>query len=164
MMNAIAKAVLAATLLAGTLAGCTSFTPVYGDHAGGRSMAEVRFNFASPDSHLEQIILNRLKLAFPGPALPSDPTLDIDVATRSPRGPMSDAYAVAQPVNVRVEATVTIESGNEILFEATRFTDTAYQGGKLTPTNAFAGTGAREAAAESLAEALRAAMLAGYRP
>ena len=145
------------------LAGCTSFAPVYGDPASGRDMSAVRFNFASPDSHLEQIILNRLKLVFPGPASPSDPVLDIAATTSAPQGVMSDAFDVARPVNVRVQAAVTITQGEDIIFEATRFTDTAYQSGKLTPTDIASRTGAQETAASSTAEALRAAILAGYR-
>ncbi|GAB5429916.1 MAG: hypothetical protein Devi2KO_33750 [Devosia indica] len=154
--------VLAYAVVAMTLAGCTSFSPVYGDAASGRDMSAVRFHFASPDTHLEQIIFNRLKLAFPGPALPGDPTLDIAASTSTLQGSMSDAYAVARPVNVRVEASVTIVDGEETIFEATRFTDTAYQGGKLTPTDIASAAAARETAAKSTADALRAAILAGY--
>lgn len=163
MTHRIFGSALASAVVAMTLAGCTSFTPVYGDVASGRDMSAVRFNFAAPDSHLEQIIFNRLKIAFPGPASPSDPTLDIAASVGTPQGSMSDAYAVARPVNIRVEATVTIELDEETLFEATRFTDTAYQGGKLTPTDMASRTGAEETAAKSTAEALRAAILAGYR-
>lgn len=154
--------VLAYAVMAMTLAGCTSFSPVYGDSASGRDMSAVRFHFASPDTHLEQIIFNRLKLAFPGPALPGDPTLDIAASTSTLQGSMSDAYAVARPVNVRVEASVTIVDGGETIFEAARFTDTAYQGGKLTPTDIASAAAARETAAKSTADALRAAILAGY--
>lgn len=157
------RAALAGGILAATLAGCTSFAPVYGDRTGG-DMASARFNFAAPDSRVEQIILNRLKLSFPEPALPSDPTLDIAAAVSAPQNSMSDAYAVARPVNVRVEATVTIRRNNETVFEARRFADTAYQGGKLTPVDLASGEGASEVAARATAEALRAAILAGYRP
>lgn len=163
MMASIARTVFAVSLLVTTVAGCTSFAPVYGDHAVGRNMADVRFNFASPDSHLEQIILNRLKVSFPGEAGPDDPVLDVMASSSTLQGSMSDAYAVARPVNVRVEAIVTIELDGETLFQATRFTDTAYQGGKLTPTDIASANAARETAARSTAEALRAAILAGYR-
>lgn len=154
---------MACAFLALTLAGCTSFAPVYGDAGPGRDMSAVRFNFASPDSLLEQIILNRLKLAFPSPATPSDPILDIAASSSAPQGSMSDAYSVARPVNVRVEAIVTITQGEEVVFQATRFTDTAYQGGKLTPTDISSASGARETAARSTAEALRVAILAAYK-
>lgn len=162
MKHRLFGSALAFVVMAVTLVGCTSLAPIYGDPSSGRDMSTVRFNFASPDDHLEQIILNRLKVAFPGPALPSDPVLDIAASTSTPPGSMSNAYDVARPVNVRVEATVTIEDGEKILFEATRFTDTAYQGGKLTPTDIASSSGARETAARSTAEALRAAILAGY--
>ena len=55
-------ALSATTLLAGLLAACTSFAPVYGDRSGA-GMESVRFNFASPDSRLEQIIFDRLNRA-----------------------------------------------------------------------------------------------------
>ncbi|MVS97490.1 hypothetical protein [Devosia marina] len=162
MTNRLLGSAFAFAVMAVTLAGCTSLAPVYGDPASGRDVSSVRFNFAPPDSHIEQIILNRLKVAFPGPALLSDPVLDIAASTSSPQGSMSNAYEVARPVNVRVEATVTIMDGEETIFEATRFTDTAYQSGKLTPTDIASAAGARETAARSTAEALRAAILAGY--
>lgn len=162
MTNRLFGSALVFVVLAVTLAGCTSFSPVYGDSASGRDMSAVRFNFASPDSHLEQIIFNRLKAAFPSPASPSDPTLDIVARTIGLQGSMSNAYAVARPVNLRVEATVTIEHNGETLFEATRFADTSFQGGKLTLPDLASRTGAEEIAAKSTAEALRAAILAGH--
>lgn len=151
----------AMALLASLLNACTSFAPVYGDRPGD-GMESVRFNFASPDSRIEQIIFDRLKLAFPGEAGPNDPVLDIVASTASPAGSMSDAFAMARPVKVRVEATVTVSRDDRILFEATRFADTAYQSGKLTPVDIASSQGAQEKAANSAAEAIRAAILGEY--
>ena len=156
-------ALSATTLLAGLLAACTSFAPVYGDRSGA-GMESVRFNFASPDSRLEQIIFDRLKLAFPGQAGPNDPVLDIVVTTASLPGSQSNAFSIARPVNTRVEAALTIKGDDAVEFSATRFADTAYQSGKLTPVDIASVAGAQETAARSVAEALRAAVLAGYRP
>lgn len=156
-------ALAATTLLASLLAACTSFAPVYGDRSGA-GMASVRFNFASPDSRLEQIVLDRLKLAFPGQAGQDDPLLDIDVTTSSLPGSQSNAFSVARPVNTRVEAMLTVTRDDAVEFSATRFADTAYQSGKLTPVDIASATGAQETAARSVAEALRAAILSGYRP
>lgn len=153
----------AMALLASLLTACTSFAPVYGDRPGA-GMDSVRFNFASPDSRIEQIIFDRLKLAFPGEAGPNDPVLDIVASTASPAGSMSDAFAVARPVKIRVEATVTISRDDRILFEATRFADTAYQSGKLTPVDIASSQGAQETAARAAAEFLRLSVLSGYRP
>jgi hypothetical protein len=154
---------LAATvLLAGVLSACTSFAPVYGDRSGA-GMESVRFNFASPDSRLEQIVLDRLKLAFPGAPSPTDPVLDIAVITRAQPGAMSDAFDVARPMNIRVEAAVTISRGDEAVFQADRFADTAYQGGRLVPVNLESKANAEETAARSVAEMLRVAILASYR-
>jgi hypothetical protein len=151
------------TLLAGLLTACTSFAPVYGDRSGA-GMEAVRFNFASPDSRLEQIVLDRLKLAFPGQAGPDDPLLDINVSTSSLPRSQSNAFPIAKPVNTRVEATLTVTRDGEVEFSATRFADTAYQSGKLTPVDIASATGAPQTAARSVAEALRAAVLASYRP
>lgn len=156
-------AMLGAGLVSLVLAGCSSFAPVYGDHAGG-GMAAARFNFAPPDNRAEQLILNRLAIAFPGPALPGDPVLKVTANSSSPSRPLSDAFDVARPVNVRVDARMVISQGETILFEATRFADTSYQSGKLTPVDLASATGAEETAARAAAESLRAAILAGYRP
>lgn len=153
----------AMALLAGLLAGCTSFAPVYGDRSGA-GMDSVRFNFSAPDSRLEQIIFDRLKLAFPGEAGPNDPVLDIAASTSAPAGSKSDAFEVARPVNVRVQATVTITLSDRVLFETTRFADTAYQNGKLTPVDIASRQGVGETAARAAAESLRLSILSGYRP
>lgn len=163
-MNRMKLLALAATaLLASFLTACTSFAPVYGDRSGA-GMEAVRFNFASPDSRLEQIVLDRLKLAFPGQAGPNDPVLDIAVTTASLPGSQSNAFSVGKPINTRVEATLTVTRGDQVEFSATRFADTAYQSGKLTPVDIASAAGAQETAARAAAEALRAAVLAGYRP
>lgn len=152
-----------AGLLVCMLAACTSFAPVYGDRSG-TDVQTIRFNFAPPDTRLEQLIINRLRVAFPGAAAPTDPVLDIAATVSSPAGAMSNAIAVGRPVNVRIEATVKVNSGPDTLFSATRFSDTTYQSGKLTPVGIASADGARETAAHNVAEALRAAILAGYRP
>jgi len=156
-------AIITAGLFAVGLSGCTSFSPVYGDMSGA-GLADARFNFAPPTNRLEQVILNRLAVAFPNPAGPDDPVLSVSASSSSPQRALSDAFDVGVPINVQVQASVTIAAGGQRLFSATRFTDTAYQGGKLSPTNQASAEGAREQAAESTAEALRAAILAGYRP
>ena len=150
--------IVATALLATILAACTSFSPVYGDRSGP-DLQSARFNFAVPDSRLEQIIFDRLKLAFPGQAGPNDPILDIAATTSSLPGSMSNAIAVARPVNIRVEATVTITKDDRTLFEATRFADTAYQSGKLTPVDIASTQGAEETAAKAAAESLRLTIL-----
>lgn len=141
------------------LSACSSFTPVYADRSGD-ALRSVRFNFAEPSSRLEQIILNRLKLAFPGQATPGDPTLDVDASVISLPSSMSTAFAVARPVNIRVQAVASIARNDEVVLEETRFVDTSYQGGKLTPTDLFSKSGAEEQAAEAVAAALEAAIVA----
>jgi hypothetical protein len=155
--------IAATAMLAGLVTACTSFAPVYGDRPASGAQ-DIRFNFAAPDSRFEQIILDRLKLAFPGEAGPDDPVLDLVASTDHPPRSISNAYPVARPINVRGQATVTIKQGKQVLFEATRFADSAYQSGKLTPVDLASAQGAQENVAEGVAESLRAAVLAGYRP
>lgn len=154
---------LVAGALGLALGGCSSFAPVYGDASAG-GLANARFNFAPPGNRLEQIILNRLAIAFPGQAGPDDPVLRVAAGGSSKPSSLSNALDVARPVATGVEATVSISQGETVVFSATRFTNTAYQSGKLTPTDALSATGAQETAARSTAESLRAAILAGYRP
>lgn len=155
--------VLGIVLLVGSMTACTSFAPVYGDRAVV-PVESVRFNFAAPDSRLEQLIINRLKVAFPAVPTPQDPTLDITVSTRILPSSISKAFPVAAPVNVRVEASATVRQGDDALFVVTRFADTAYQSGKLTPVDIQSADGAYETAARAAAESLRTAIMAGYRP
>jgi hypothetical protein len=155
--------VLASGLMALVLAGCTSFAPVYGDMSD-TGIAAARFNFTAPDTRLEQLVRNRLQSAFPNPATLLDPVLTVSVRTAGVSGILSDVYDINEPVGRRVEATVTITRGEETLFTATRFVDTSYQSGRLELGNGLASAGAQEVAARSVAEALRAAILAGYRP
>lgn len=164
MIRRNALLLIAGGLVATTLSACTSFAPVYGPSSAGASLADARFNFAPPTNRTEQIILQRLKLAFPNPAGPTDPTLKVAAYVTNTPAVMSNAMKVGTPVGVRVEGTVTISNAGEKLFEAKRFTDSAYQGGKLAPTNSFSAKGTEEQVAESTAESLRAAILAGYRP
>ncbi|KKB07554.1 hypothetical protein [Devosia chinhatensis] len=156
-------AVIGAGVLALGLASCTSFAPVYGDRAGG-GMALARFNFAPPTNRLEQVILNRLKVAFPEPPGPTDPIVSVTVSSSTLAGSLSSSILVGEPVAVRVTATLKIARGDETVFTATRASDTSYQGGKLSPTERASAIGAGEQAAAAAAEALRAAILAGYRP
>ncbi len=145
------------------LAACSSFAPVYGSRTESAA-SSIRFNYADPDDRLEQLVLNRLSVAFPARATAADPILDIAVSVRSLAAPLSDSFAVAIPARIRVQAVVTITQGDEIVFEALRFVDTAYQTGKLASADISASQGAQESAARSVAESVRAAILAGYRP
>lgn len=142
---------------------CTSFAPVYGG-ASGTGVESVRFNFAPPDSRLEQVVLDRLKIAFPGTPSSADPVLDVNVSTTTLPGSLSNALSVSKPVNIRVSGSVSIAQGGETLFMANRFSDTAYQADRLTPVDIFTRSGTQESAAAALAESLRTAILAGYRP
>lgn len=147
---------------AALLSGCTSFAPVYGDPQGS-GMQTARFNFAAPGNRLEQIILNRLRTAFPNVAGPGDPVLAVSASASSPWAGYSNAMGDRAPIGMRVTATVTISKGDEELFSVTRFADTTYQGGGVSPAAVASSGGAAEMAAKSAAESLRAGILAGYR-
>jgi hypothetical protein len=154
---------MAAGVFGMALSACSSFAPVYGDVSANGASA-IAFNFAPPQTRLEQVILNRLSLAFPGPASPTDPVLTITASTGGTSAPLSDTFEARRPIAVRIEATVSVVQGETLVFEATRFADTSYQDGDLTLTDRESATGANEVAARAVAESLRAAILAGYRP
>lgn len=154
---------VALVVVAAALAACSSFVPVYGDRTG-TSMQTVRFNFAAPDNRLEQIIVDRLKLVFPAEATPQDPVLDIVATLAGGAGSASNALAVARPSNFRVQATVTIMQADALLFNATRFVDSGFQGSKLTPTDLLSSAGAQESAARAVADSIRAAIISAYVP
>lgn len=145
------------------LAGCTSFAPVYGDRSGAGAET-YRFQFAAPKNRMEQLILNRLGVAFPLVAGPNDPVLTVTAVQVGRQGVQSDSFKAQKPIPVRVEATLTIRRGDEVVFEAKRFADTDSETvGQVLAQN-MANTGAEENAARSTAESLRLAILAGYRP
>ena len=148
--------------LAALLGGCSGFVPVYGDMAAGPGSA--RFHFAAPGNRAEQIILNRLRTAFPQPAGPGDPTLAVTATEGGQWRGISDAFPAGRPVGVAVSASVRITQGDTELFAASRSTDTAYRSGGTSLAERASRDGAMETAARSTAEALRAAILAGYRP
>lgn len=154
---------LAMGAASGALAGCTSFAPVYGDSAQA-GFSGVRFNFAPPKNRMEQLILNRLGIAFPNPAGPNDPVLSVNASSRSTDRTKSDPFRTREPLGIEVRAQVIIRQGDAVAFNASRVTSTSYQEGGLTLTNRESAIGAEETAARSTAEALRAAILAGYRP
>jgi hypothetical protein len=150
-------------LVSVALAACSSFVPVYGDRSGA-NMQTVRFNFTAPDSRLEQIIIDRLKLVFPAEASPQDPVLDIVATLAGGAGSASNAFPVSRPSNFRVQATVTIVQDDALLFSETRFADSGFQGNKLTPTDLFSSAGAQESAARAVADSIRAAIISTYVP
>lgn len=153
---------VAVVLVALTLAGCTSFAPVYGDRAGV-SPAAMSFNFAPPENRLEQIIINELSLTFPATPTEGSPILEVTASTASTPAGMSNAVITGRIIQTRVAATVTITKGDEV-FTITRFTDTGYKAGDLVPVDLASASGSEETAARSTAELLRAAILATYRP
>lgn len=155
--------VVAAVATTVLLSGCTSFTPVY-EGGSSNGLAASRFNFVAPSDHLDQIVLNRLRSVFPDPAGPNDPVLAVTTSTASPWAGYSNAIPAGRPAGIRVTAKVTISQDNVEIFSATRFSDTTYQGGSVSPVDVASSTGAYEVAAKSVAESLRAAILAGYRP
>jgi hypothetical protein len=155
--------VLAAVVISLGLSACSGFAPVYGTNGAG-GMSGASFQFAEPTNRTEQIIINRLKVAFPGPASAGDPVLKVSAGQGGQQNSMSKAFAVARPISTEVSGTVTVSQGETVLFTATRVTGTAYQSGKLTLNDFESRKGTQELAAQSTADALRAAILAGYRP
>lgn len=158
MTNKFLRLIACVAVLAG-LSACSSFAPVYGERSDD-ALRSARFNFGEPSTRVEQIIINRLKIAFPGDAEPEDPILDVTATVTGLPAPISSAFSAARPVNIRVQAEVTIVRDDETLLSETRFADSSYQGGKLTPTDIYSRAGLEERVAEAVAEALRAALIA----
>lgn len=155
--------VLAPFVISLAVSACSGFAPVYGTNSAG-GMSGASFQFAEPTNRIEQIIINRLRIAFPASGNVSDPVLKVSASQGGQQNSMSDAFAVARPASLEVSGTVTVLQGDKVLFQATRVTGTAYQSGKLTLNEIESQKGTQELAAASTADALRAAILAGYRP
>jgi hypothetical protein len=162
MMTKRFFAVILGCVLAVVLAGCSSFTPVYGT-ANGISPLAYSFNFAKPRNRLEQIILGDLASAFPATPTSASPTLTVTATVVNMGGSMSSSITVGRVESSRVTATVAIDTNGQVV-NITRFTEAGYQPGALVITDQAALTDAQETAAHSTAESLRAAILATYRP
>lgn len=156
-------ALIGSAALVLALGGCTGLTPVYGDLSAAAPGA-ARFNFAEPGNRTEQIILNRLRTVFPNPAGPDDPVLSVSAGGGGHWTGISDAFEAGRPLGVNVSATVRIMRGDEEVFSAQRTANTSYQSGGVSLADRASSEGALEVAARSVAESLRAAILAGYRP
>ena len=145
-----------------TLAGCTSFAPVYSDAA--MSEAKFAFNYAKPSSRLEQVAYQELSLRFPEARRADAPTLAVSISAGG-RG-LTRSASVNPVTNYEASAsgTVTItDASGKKLFAATRNASTGYQtnGQVFADTEAF--RAASEQAARDVAESLRLAILAGYK-
>lgn len=157
--NTLVSLVLLAPMLA--VAGCTGLTPVYSDAA--MAQKTFAFNFAKPNSRLEQVAYQELALRFPN-AAPDAPTLSVSVGvgsrllTRSASAnPLTSYEAVAS-------GTATIaDAQGKTLFTASRTASTNFQtnGQVFADTEAY--KSASEQATRELAESLRLAILAGYK-
>lgn len=157
--NTLVSLVLLAPMLA--VAGCTGLTPVYSDAA--MAQKTFAFNFAKPNSRLDQVAYQELASRFPN-AAPDAPTLAVSISaggrqlTRSATdNPVTNSEAGAYGT-----LTITDAQGKQ-LFVASRNASSSYQ----TNGQVFADTEAYKAATEqatrAVAESLRLAVLAGYK-
>lgn len=145
-------ATLCATVL---LTGC-SFTPRYAE-AFGQMASQMVFDYAQPNSRLEQIVYQHLSLSFPT----ADNSLKLAVSAHSlPFEPLRSDAAIA-PTGVTVEITVVIRREDAILASITRRATASYSstGDQILASNE-AQANALEIAAKSAAESIRLAILA----
>jgi LPS-assembly lipoprotein len=150
---------LALVLLCGTtLAACSSFTPVYGDH--GISAERVAFNYAKPASRLDQIIYQNLKLRLGSVAGPNDPTVRVTTTTRT----LDLTESVVVRPSSAEEAVVTarievVDASGRTIYTATRSANAAYMIDNQALSQAEAEIDAENRAAEALAETIRLTLI-----
>ena len=140
------------------VAAC-SFTPAYGPHSAGASLA---FNFAEPGSRLEQIVYNDLSFAFGRAAGPDDPLISVTV-TSSGRGIARSASANPEPASEAIASgTLRVTSGEEELFVLSRQASATYTKNGQIVADRQAKTDADERAAEALADIFRLALIGRF--
>lgn len=144
------------------LAGCSSFRPVYGE--AGVVQQKLAFNYAKPNSRLEQIIIQDLALRL-GKATddPSAPTLRISAAagaraltrtgTRGTTRP-SDQYEMA------VSASYSVVSNDKVVLQGSRKATATYSVVGQVLADEAAAKDAQERAAHEVAETIRLSILA----
>lgn len=136
------------------LAGCSSFTPVYGDNGTGIETAS--FRYAKPATRLDQIIYQELILKLGRSSDGASPTLRVTTKTDNRELARS---GMARPSEQR-EAVVTatfelIAADGSVTFSAERSASALYSTDIQGLASAEALREAEERAAKALAETIR---------
>ena len=141
-----------------SLAGCSGFTPVYGER--GIATERQAFQYAEPQSRLDQVIYQELVLRLGRSTDPSRPVVKITTSTKHRELTRSD---VDRPSEAR-EAVVTAQievtrADGTVLLETTRSAAASYMTDSQALASSEAEKAAYEQAAKSLAETIRLTLL-----
>jgi hypothetical protein len=145
--------------MAGALAGCTSFRPVYSGTLAAQPV--LNLSYAKPNSRLEQVIYQELALRLGESSAPGSPVASVSVSSSAGGMALSDSVNPSIPLEVTVTATLTITptDGTEALRFVRRATANYTRNGQVLADRAAANEAA-ERAAKAAAESLRLAVLA----
>ena len=153
------NALIALSILGATgLAGCSSFTPVYGENGIGTERHA--FQYAEPRNRLEQIIYQELVLRFGRTTDPASPTVRISTTSSSRDLTKSSVARPATQLEAVVTATIELLDANgKVALETTRSASALY----ATDSQALAASEAERNAyarcARELAETVRLTLL-----
>ena len=132
------------------MAGCTSFTPVYGDNAV-QPMENGTFRFAEPKSRLDQIVYQDVKLKLGISKASNAPLVGIVTTSDTRDLTKSDVARPNEQHEAVVSAEITITSAaGTVVFHTTRSASAVY----TTDTQGLADTQAQQAAEEQAAQEL----------
>jgi hypothetical protein len=154
------RAVLAggAILLAASLAGCSSFTPVYGD--AGVASAARSFAYAAPHNRPEQIIYQQLMLKLGRTTDPQSPIVAVAVTTRNRDLTKSDVQRPSDQWEADLSADITVtDTDGKVVYTATRSASALYTTDGQGLADAEAANDAADRAARELAETIRLTLL-----
>lgn len=154
--------VLALMLMAGTagLAGCSSFTPVYGDTGIGASLERNAFAYGKPKTRLEQIIYQDLILRFGRAAGTDVPTIRVATSTASRELTKSDVTRPSDQHEATVTAAIEIVAADgSVVFSGDRSASALYATSGQVLADTEAQRDAEERAARALAETIRLTIL-----
>jgi hypothetical protein len=154
------NALIALTLLGATgLAGCSSFTPVYGWNGVGTE--RLAFQYAEPKSRLDQIIYQELVLRFGRTTDPSSPTVRITTTSSNRKLTRSGVARPAEQREAVVTATIElIDAAGKVAMKTTRSASALYTSDGFQALAASeAEREAYERAARELAETVRLTLL-----
>jgi LPS-assembly lipoprotein len=140
------------------LAGCTSYTPVYGDN--GTNIAQANFQYAKPVNRLDQIIYQELTLKMGRGASGVAPLLEIVTTTSTRKLTTTDVTRPSEQNEAVVTATIKVTSpAGAVVFNTTRSATALYSTDGLGLADGEAQRNAEDNAARELAETIRLTLM-----
>lgn len=157
--KAIRAGVLALALLSGaSLAGCSSFQPVYGD--AGVAVAKGDFRYAAPQSKLDQIIYQDLLVKLGRSPSSTAPLVTVVATSETKQLGISDVTRPNTQRQAVVSGHLTITSpAGKIVFDTVRSATALYTTDSQGLADSSAQTAAEQQAAKELAEIIRMTIL-----